>query len=47
MYNLILENLAVIEMQEAFEWYESQEPGLGFDLIEQAENCFASITINP
>jgi toxin ParE1/3/4 len=47
MFNLILEDLAVIEMQEAFEWYESLEPGLGFDLIEKAEACFASITTNP
>jgi toxin ParE1/3/4 len=47
MYHLILEDLAVIEMQEAFEWYESQEAGLGFDLIEKAEACFASITTMP
>jgi toxin ParE1/3/4 len=47
MYNLILKDLAVIEMQEAFEWYESQKPGLGFELIEKAEDCFASITTNP
>lgn len=47
MYNLILEDLAVLEMQEAFEWYESQEPGLGFDLIEKAESCFLDITNNP
>jgi hypothetical protein len=40
MYKLVLEDLAVIEMQEAFEWYESQEAGLGFDLIEKAEACF-------
>ena len=44
MYNLILEDLAVLEMQEAFEWYESQEPGLGFELIEKAESCFLDIT---
>ncbi len=47
MYHLILEDLAVIEMQEAFKWYESQELGLGFDLIQKEEACFASISINP
>lgn len=47
MYNLILEDLAVIEMQEAFEWYESQESDLGFDLLDKAEACFASITTTP
>lgn len=47
MYNLILEDLAVIEIQEAFEWYETQEPGLGFELIEKTEACFFKITTNP
>ena len=47
MYNLVLDDLAVIEMQEAFEWYESQQLGLGFDLIEKAEACFASISNKP
>jgi hypothetical protein len=40
MYNLIIEDLDVGEMQDAFEWYERQEPGLGFDLIEKTEACF-------
>ena len=47
MYNLILEDLAIIEMQEAFEWYESIEQGLGFKLLEKAEICFFYITNNP
>lgn len=47
IYNLVIEDLAVIELQEAFEWYESQELGLGYDVIEKVETCLASITTNP
>ncbi|HXL56599.1 MAG TPA: hypothetical protein VN958_10100 [Chitinophagaceae bacterium] len=38
-YNLVLQSEAIIDIQEAFEWYEKQKEGLGFELNEEIENC--------
>ncbi len=32
-YELVLQSEAVIEMQKAFEWYEHQRSGLGYEFI--------------
>lgn len=34
-------------MQGAVDWYELQEPGLGFELLQKAEECFLAIFTNP
>lgn len=47
MSSLIIRDLAVNEMQEAFEWYENQQFGLGFNLLDHAGICLKSIEKNP
>lgn len=47
MYKLILQSEAVSDMQEAFEWYEEQKEGLGFEFIEEVETCFSQIRNHP
>jgi hypothetical protein len=42
-----VQNEAIVEMQEAYEWYEKKRYGLGDELIEEAEYCFEKITMNP
>ena len=46
-YALELQSEAVIDIHEAFEWYETKRQGLSFDLIEEVENGFKSICDHP
>lgn len=46
-YSLEIQSEAVIEMQEAFDWYEMQKEGLGFEFIEELEDGFQNICKNP
>ena len=46
-YSLQVQSEAVIDMQEAFEWYEMQKEGLGFGFIEEVENGFENVCKHP
>lgn len=46
-YNLVLQSEAVIDIQEAFEWYEKQQEGLGFDFIDEIESGYLKISKHP
>lgn len=46
-YSLFVQHEAVIDIQEAFEWYESKQAGLGFEFIEEIENGYDKICNNP
>ena len=46
-YSLKVQSEAVIDIQEAFEWYEMQNEGLGFEFIEEVENGFENICNHP
>src|SRR5476649_347668 len=45
--NFAIRPLAVQDMQEAFDWYEQQKPGLGGEFLENVEKCFLSIRTSP
>jgi plasmid stabilization system protein ParE len=46
-YNIVLQEEAVLEIQEAFEWYENQKSGLGYELLAIIEVCFKKISQHP
>ena len=46
-YKLTLQREAILDMHEAFKWYEEQKKGLGYSFIEEVENCFEKIRKNP
>ena len=46
-YNVIIQTEAIIEIQEAFEWYEKVKEGLGFQLAQEIEVCYNKISNNP
>ena len=46
-YNLEIRPLAVIEVLEAFDWYELQREGLGADFLEELDAFYASMLRNP
>lgn len=46
-YRLEVQSEAIIEIQKAFEWYEGQRAGLGYEFIEEIESGFERLCKNP
>ena len=46
-YNIVLQEEAVLEMQEAFEWYENKKIGLGYEFLATIELCFKKLSLHP
>jgi len=46
-YNIEVQSEALIEMREAFQWYELQKAGLGFELLNVIERCYQKLSENP
>ena len=46
-YKIVLQEEAVLEIQAAFEWYENQKSGLGYELLATIELCFNQLSSNP
>ena len=46
-YEIVLQSEAILDLQEAFEWYEKQKEGLGFEFIEEVESGYLKISGHP
>jgi plasmid stabilization system protein ParE len=46
-YRLIIRPEAEFDIQDAFEWYEAQIPGLGSEFVRAIDACLASIGLTP
>ena len=46
-FSLEVQFEAIVDIQDAFEWYEAQKEGLGYEFIEELENGFQNICKNP
>jgi len=46
-YNLVIQTEAILDTQEAFEWYEKKREGLGYLLIEEIEICYTKLSEHP
>lgn len=46
-FSLVLQSEAVVDIQEAFEWYEAQKTGLGLEFIAEIEDGFEKICNYP
>ena len=46
-YYILLEPKAIIEIREAFDWYEDQKDGLGYELLAEFEECYKLLIKNP
>lgn len=47
MYQLIIKPRAVLMQQEAYIWYEQQQPGLGEKFLGELEDKYQKISNNP
>ena len=46
-YRLIIRPEAELDIQDAFEWYEAQNSGLGSEFVRAVDTCLSSIGHNP
>lgn len=46
-YTLVVQSEAVIDIQEAFDWYEERQVGLGYEFIEELEEGFEKLCKHP
>ncbi len=46
-YSLIIRPEAELDIQDAFEWYESQSSGLGSEFVRTVDTCLSGIGRNP
>ena len=46
-YKLELQQQAIVEIQDAYDWYETQRLGLGDELMEEIEDALAAISEDP
>ena len=44
---IIVRPEAETEVQQAFDWYEEQSEGLGFEFLRAIEACLSGVTRNP
>jgi len=46
-YSLVIQDEAIYEIRDAFDWYEEQKPGLGYEFIEEIKICCRKIQNHP
>ena len=46
-YRLIIRPEAELDLEDAFAWYESQDPGLGSEFVRTIDACISTIGRNP
>jgi toxin ParE1/3/4 len=46
-YTLVVQSEAIIDIQEAFDWYEERQAGLGYEFIEELEEGFERLCKHP
>jgi toxin ParE1/3/4 len=46
-YTLFIQKEAILEIREAYDWYEEQKEGLGYELIAEIETCYKIIADHP
>ena len=46
-YEVILQIEAILEIREAFDWYEEQKEGLVYELLDEIEACNQKLSTHP
>ena len=47
VWKIIIEDLAQLDLKEAYEWYERKKPGLGDELLDELDLTIKKIERNP
>jgi plasmid stabilization system protein ParE len=46
-YEIVVQSEAILEIQKAFEWYEDNRSGLGYEMIQEIEEGFERLSKHP
>jgi toxin ParE1/3/4 len=46
-YRLIADPRADLDVEAAFEWYENEQPGVGFELLDELRAAYNSVANGP
>ncbi|HVF22180.1 MAG TPA: type II toxin-antitoxin system RelE/ParE family toxin [Pyrinomonadaceae bacterium] len=46
-YKLEAEPAVAFDVEAAFQWYETEETGLGFEFLKQLRGCYERLVNNP
>ncbi|HEX5889332.1 MAG TPA: type II toxin-antitoxin system RelE/ParE family toxin [Pyrinomonadaceae bacterium] len=46
-YRLLAEAAVEFDVESAFQWYETEEPDLGFEFLKQLRGCYERLLRNP
>jgi toxin ParE1/3/4 len=46
-FRLIIQDQAILEIKDVFEWYEEQKEGLGYEFIDEIEDCYNNLSKYP
>jgi plasmid stabilization system protein ParE len=47
MYSLLLKPLAILMTKDAYNWYETQKPGLGEELLDELDGVYLKLEAHP
>ena len=47
VYNLVVLSQAILEIEDALDWYEEQKYGLGYELLDEIDFCYLKLTKRP
>lgn len=47
LYNLLLQDEVLKEIQNAFDWYEAQRDNLGNELLDEIDACYQNLIKHP
>lgn len=47
IFEIVVQSEAILEMQKAFEWYESKAGGKGHEMIEEIEESYKRLSKHP
>lgn len=47
MHSLILKPRAILMTRDAYDWYETQKPGLGEELLEELDAMYNKLALHP
>jgi plasmid stabilization system protein ParE len=46
-FSIEIEIEALRDLRDAFDWYEQQREGLGYEFLAEIETCYQKLVVNP
>jgi plasmid stabilization system protein ParE len=46
-FSIVIQIEALRDLRDAFDWYEQQREGLGYEFLAEIETCYQKLVVNP